>query len=393
MATNRLAPELPELSGCMWSFAGRTFDESRLELRVGGEAVDLELKPLEVLLYLLRHAGEVVSKSELLDAVWPGLNVVEGSLSTAVYKLRKALGDDDSSIVITVPRVGYRLAAVAHAEASRPSPSPLKAKLVAGSPVPGREQWLLLRPLDTSSGSEVWLAEHPKTHELRVFKFVSKLTRLRTLKREVTVFRFLRESLEDRRHLVQILEWNFETEPYFLESEYGGLNLAAWAEDQGGLPSIPLQRRLHVLAEISRAVSDVHAVGVLHKDLKPANVLVARLADGEERIKIADFGSALLLEPSRLEALGITRLGLDADCGPRIKLIQRNAAVSRTRGFLRQTRDRTVGCLRPRRHAVPDSGGRLPQAALARLGGRSCRPVVARGHCRSRLRRPRAPPS
>ena len=310
MATNRLAPELPELSGCMWSFAGRTFDESRLELRVGGEVVDLELKPLEVLLYLLRHAGEVVSKSELLDAVWPGLNVVEGSLSTAVYKLRKALGDDGSSIVVTVPRVGYRLAAVAHAEASRPSPSPLKAKLAAGSPVPGREQWLLLRPLDTSSGSQVWLAEHPKTHELRVFKFVSTLPRLRTLKREVTVFRFLRESLEDRRHLVEILEWNFETEPYFLESEYGGLNLAEWAEEQGGLPNIPLQRRLHILAEISRAVSDVHAVGVLHQDLKPANVLVARLAGGEERIKIADFGSALLLEPSRLEALGITRMGL-----------------------------------------------------------------------------------
>ena len=113
VATHRLAPELRELSGCTWSFAGRTFDESRLELRVGGAVVDLELKPLEVLLYLLRHGGEVVSKSELLDAVWPGLSVVEGSLSTAVYKLRKALGDHDSSIVVTVPRVGHRPAAAA----------------------------------------------------------------------------------------------------------------------------------------------------------------------------------------------------------------------------------------------------------------------------------------
>ena len=106
MATHRLARELPELSGYLWSFAGRTFIESRLELRVGDQPVELELKPLEVLLYLLRHAGEVVTKNELLDAVWPGLHVVEGSLSTAVYKLRKALGDADSSIVVTVPRVG-----------------------------------------------------------------------------------------------------------------------------------------------------------------------------------------------------------------------------------------------------------------------------------------------
>jgi len=310
MATNRLAQGLPEISSSIWRFAGRTFDESRLELCVGGGVVDLELKPLEVLLCLLQHAGEVVSKNDLLDAIWPGLNVVEGSLSTAVYKLRKALGDDDSSIVVTVPRVGYRLAATAHAEPSRPTSGPARAMLVAGNPVPGREHWLLLRPLDASSGSEVWIAEHPKTHELRVFKFVSKLTRLRTLKREVTVFRFLRESLEDRRHLVQILEWNFETEPYFLESEYGGQNLAEWAASQGSFDDILLQRRLQVLAEIARAVSAVHAVGVLHKDLKPANVLVASLANGEEQIKIADFGSACLLEPSRLEALGITRLGL-----------------------------------------------------------------------------------
>jgi len=310
MATNRLAPQSTEPAGRLWRFADRSFDESSLELCVGGEVVDLELKPLEVLLYLLQHAGEVVTKSELLDAVWPGLNVVEGSLSTAVYKLRKALGDDDSSIVVTVPRVGYRLAATAHAEASRPSSSPAHLKLAAGKPVPGREQWLLLDALDSSTGSEVWLAEHPKTRELRVFKFVSKLSRLSTLKREVTVFRFLRQSREDRPYLVQILEWNFEAEPYFLESEYGGPNLAQWAEGQGGLAGIPLQRRLQVLAEIARAVSDVHAVGVLHKDLKPANVLVTRLTDGEERIKIADFGSASLLEPSRLEALGITRLGL-----------------------------------------------------------------------------------
>src|ERR1700761_878890 len=306
MATHRLARELPELSGCLWSFAGRTFVESSLELRVGDQPVELELKPLEVLLYLLRHAGEVVTKNELLDAVWPGLNVVEGSLSTAVYKLRKALGDTDSSIVVTVPRVGYRLAATAHAEASLLSSSPAHLRLAAGSPVPGREQWLLLRPLDISAASEVWLAEHPKTHELRVFKFVSRLARLRTLKREVTVFRFLRESLQDRRYLVQILEWNFEAEPYFLESEYGGPNLAEWAEGQGGLAAIPLERRLYVLAEISRAVSVVHAVGVLHKDLKPANVLVTRMAEGADQIKIADFGSALLLEPSRLEGLGIT---------------------------------------------------------------------------------------
>lgn len=99
-----------EFSDRLWIFAGCEFDELRLELRVHGKPVELELKPLEVLLQLLRHAGEVVTKEELLEAVWPGLMVVDGSLATAVSKLRKALGDDESSVLLTVPRVGYRLA-------------------------------------------------------------------------------------------------------------------------------------------------------------------------------------------------------------------------------------------------------------------------------------------
>jgi len=74
------------------------FDESRLELRVKEKPVELELKPLEVLIQLLVHAGEAVTKDQLLDAVWPGLSVVDGSLATAVSKLRKALGDDDASV-------------------------------------------------------------------------------------------------------------------------------------------------------------------------------------------------------------------------------------------------------------------------------------------------------
>jgi serine/threonine protein kinase/DNA-binding winged helix-turn-helix (wHTH) protein len=304
MATNRLAPERVDTGGPVWTFAGREFDESRLELRVSGKAVDLELKPLEVLVHLLQHAGEVVSKNELLEAVWPGLSVVEGSLSTAVHKLRKALSDQDSKIVVTVPRVGYRLEAVARVEPSRPVPLPAKVNFVVGNPVPGREHWRLLRALDASANGEVWLAKHPKTGELRVFKFVTNVARLKALKREVTVFRFLRESQRDQQ-IVRIFEWNFDTEPYFLESEYGGLNLREWAEDEGGLCNIPLQRRIRVLSDIARAVAEVHGVGVLHKDLKPANVLVS-----EEQVKIADFGSACLLEQSRLQALGITSLGM-----------------------------------------------------------------------------------
>ncbi|HZQ24849.1 MAG TPA: winged helix-turn-helix domain-containing protein [Terriglobales bacterium] len=308
MLFNGSASGVGGAAGRVWRFAGREFDESRLELRVDGKPVELELKPMEVLIQLLHRAGEVLSKDELLEAVWPGLSVVEGSLSTAVYKLRKVLGDEDSQIIVTVPRVGYRLegASVSCATVS----SLLSAEslsIAVGHAAPGRPHWLLTRRLGASPKNEVWLAEHPKTGEQRVFKFAEP-DHLKALKREVTVFRFLGESLGERPDFVRIFEWSFDKEPYFIESEYGGLDLASWAA-QGGLNKMCADDRAGMVASIADTVAAAHKAGVLHKDLKPGNILVSNAPDRGRSIKLADFGSASLVEPSRLKALGITGLG------------------------------------------------------------------------------------
>jgi serine/threonine protein kinase len=293
----------------LWRFGDCELDELSLQLRIRGSPVELELKPLEVLQQLLLHAGELVSKEALLDSVWPGLNVVDGSLATAVSKLRKALGDEN--IVLTVPRVGYRLAVpVQSIELFAPTPSLALGVLEPGDPVPGREHWRLTRRLDLSGGSEVWLSEHPKTHERRVFKFAANNTRLKGLKREITVARFLRESIGESPAFVRILEWSLDRHPYVIESEYGGPNLNEWAEQQRGLQAIPLSTRIAVIADVAKAISTAHGAGVLHKDLKPTNILIQSRADGGYQVKVADFGSASLIEPARLRALGITSFGL-----------------------------------------------------------------------------------
>jgi len=300
--------EVEETSGRLWRFADYEFDELRRELRVRGKAADLESKPLDILLQLLLHAGEVVTKEELLETVWPDVMVVDGSLATAVSKLRKAMGDEDHPAIVTVPRVGYRLAVPVYCKTVAAAAGP-ELGFRAGDPVPGREQWRLSRALEVSGSSEVWLGENPKTREQRVFKFAADGVRLKGLKREITISRFLRESLGDRPEFVRILEWNFKTPPFFLESEYAGPNLAEWAEAQGGLIKVSLDARLHLLIDVAQALSAAHSIGVLHKDLKPANILVVPGASGGWQIKIADFGSASLFDPSRLHALGITNLG------------------------------------------------------------------------------------
>jgi DNA-binding winged helix-turn-helix (wHTH) protein/serine/threonine protein kinase len=304
--------EVVPTSGRLWRFADCEFDEWGRVLRVKGRAVDIESKPLDILLQLLLHAGEVVTKEELLESVWPDVIVVDASLATAVSKLRKALGDEEHPVIVTVARVGYRLAVPVYCKTVAAAAGP-DLGFKAGDSVPGRDQWRLTRPMDVSGSSEVWLAENPKTREQRVFKFAADGVRLKGLKREITVSRFLRESLGDRPEFVRILEWNFETSPFFLESEYAGPNLAEWAVAQGGLIQIPLDVRLRLLIDIAQAVAAAHGIGVLHKDLKPANILVvpgvAMGGASAWQVKIADFGSASLFDPSRLHALGITNLG------------------------------------------------------------------------------------
>ncbi len=90
-----------------------TLTQAQAALACGGSghsaAVEIEGKPLDILLELLRHAGEVVTKGELIEAVWPGVTVAEGSLTTAMSKLRRAIGDVADSVIVTVPRIGYRL--------------------------------------------------------------------------------------------------------------------------------------------------------------------------------------------------------------------------------------------------------------------------------------------
>lgn len=77
-----------------------------------GEA-RLEPKVMQVLLHLCRQPGQVISKEELLSAVWPDTHVQEVALSRAISELRRHLGDNarDPSYIETLPKRGYRVIA------------------------------------------------------------------------------------------------------------------------------------------------------------------------------------------------------------------------------------------------------------------------------------------
>jgi len=98
-----------------------------------GRTVELTPKLLDLLLYLVDRPAALVTKEDLLDALWPGANVTDNALARAVSELRQALGDSagDPRYVKTIARRGYRFIAEveavtpAHGEiAPRPGPDP-----------------------------------------------------------------------------------------------------------------------------------------------------------------------------------------------------------------------------------------------------------------------------
>ena len=79
----------------MFGFAGFELDEQRLELRgPDGTAIKLRPKTFEMLRLFAGNAGRVLSKQELMEAVWPNVHVGEDSLFQCIREIRTALGDD-----------------------------------------------------------------------------------------------------------------------------------------------------------------------------------------------------------------------------------------------------------------------------------------------------------
>lgn len=289
-----------------YRFAEAEFDASRFELKVAGLPVEVEPRALAVLGYLLLHAGEVVTKDELLQNVWDGRVTVDKVLPNTMTKLRRALGEHAAQRIVTVARVGYRLDGPIERIAVG-SDLRSETSFSEGQPVPGRPNFAFQQLLGAHRGSEVWLAVHAKTREPRVYKFASDGERLRSLKREATLLRVLQEGAEECPAFVSLIDWNFEHAPFFLECAYGGEDLGAWARQH--LSSLDRRQRLQLFLQIVDGVSAAHALGVLHKDLKPSNVLIDG-APASQRARITDFGSGRLLDAGRLQQLGITRAGL-----------------------------------------------------------------------------------
>ena len=112
MASSAVNPDLPR---ARLRFDCFELDEADARLARAGEPVALAPKPFAVLCALARKPGKLVTKNELLDAVWGHRFVTDSVLKSAISEVRAALGDDPKQprYIETVSRRGYRFVGAA----------------------------------------------------------------------------------------------------------------------------------------------------------------------------------------------------------------------------------------------------------------------------------------
>jgi len=103
-------------------FGAYEVDTQRDELRYGGMSCPLESQVFQILVYLVQHRDQVVSKAELLEYLWPQQYISETTLSQRLVLVRKAVGDSGrrQRVITTVPGRGSRFVATVEEQTEIP---------------------------------------------------------------------------------------------------------------------------------------------------------------------------------------------------------------------------------------------------------------------------------
>lgn len=142
------------MESASYRFDGFYLDRPRMLLTRDGQPVPLEPKALDVLLFLIDRRDRLVTKEELLDAIWKDTFVTPNVLTREIAQLRKALDDDagEPRVIETAARRGYRFIAAITETTVAPGFEPPPAAPAAAAAAAG-----VLPPARRTAGRPVWL--------------------------------------------------------------------------------------------------------------------------------------------------------------------------------------------------------------------------------------------
>jgi len=238
-----------------------------------GKTIQLEPRVMDLLVYLAEHSDEVLSKERLIQAVWPDTFVADDVLTSAVWKLRQALGDDpkNPAYIQTLPRRGYHLIA----EVLFPEEDDSVQT----------DRYRLDRKLGEGGMGEVYLAQDTELGRQLALKFLkpeeeADETQRRRLRREAKA-----AALLDHPFICKIYDTGKLDGRDFIAMEYIEGEKLSHRLRKGPLS---VKQALQIALEMTEALEVAHRHGIVHRDIKPANVILT----DQEHVKITDFGIA-----------------------------------------------------------------------------------------------------
>ncbi|HTO74657.1 MAG TPA: protein kinase [Thermoanaerobaculia bacterium] len=280
-----------------------------------GRPKSLQPRVFDTLALLVQNAGHLLTKEQLIAALWPDTVVEESNLTKNIWTIRKVLGDlDGSAYIETIPRVGYRFVARVVIEESagipdsvppavRADPPPPPLRPFGQTPVRHPESaqrtdqdlperlgpYRILGQLGAGSTGKVYRARDDRLNRDVAIKVLSAALagdpdRLHRFEREA-------QSAGSLNHpnITSVHDVGFDGgSPYIVTELLEGETMLSRLK-RG---AIPTHEAIAYAGQIADGLAAAHDKGIVHRDLKPANLFVTRGG----RVKILDFGLAKLTQ-------------------------------------------------------------------------------------------------
>lgn len=186
-------------------------------------------------------------------------------------------------------------------------PDPLIGRVLA-------ERYRILSPLGKGGMGAVYRVEHVALKKEMALKILPE----GMSDSDDAVRRFLREAEAaarlDHPNIIRVTDFGRSEEGlFFLAMELlSGHLLADLLEPDRSLPPKPLPpaRATHIVTQIARALEHAHSVGVIHRDLKPQNIILVERDGEQDIVKLLDFGIAKILQPDGGAGEALTQAGM-----------------------------------------------------------------------------------